>query len=122
MCIRDRVTTFHGYEQLEAKGNVLALYKDGVAVNELREGELGAVVLDHTPFYAESGGQVGDCGSLHSVDGIFAVEDTQKLQANVFGHHGVVRTGTLTVGNGVTAKVDVLARMRICLLYTSRCV
>ena len=105
-------TTFHGYETLEFKANVLALYKDGAPVNELHEGEMGVVVLDHTPFYAESGGQVGDRGALQSVHGIFAVEDTQKIQATVFGHHGVVKTGTLTVGNGVTAKVDVLARSR----------
>ncbi len=105
-------TTFHGYAQLEAKGNVLALYKDGAPVNELLEGELGVVVLDHTPFYAESGGQVGDRGELRSSHGIFAVEDTQKIQAAVFGHHGVVTTGKLTVGNGVAARVDVLARAR----------
>jgi alanyl-tRNA synthetase len=105
-------TAFHGYELLERKVNVLALYKDGVSVNELTEGELGVVVLDNTPFYAESGGQVGDRGVLHSVHGIFAVEDTQKIQASVFGHHGVVKTGKLAVGNGVTAKVDVVARNR----------
>jgi alanyl-tRNA synthetase len=105
-------TTFHGYEGLEAKGNVLALYKDGVAVNELVEGEMGVVVLDETPFYAESGGQVGDRGELRSVHGIFAVEDTQKIQATVFGHHGVVTTGKITVGNGVAAKVDTQARAR----------
>ena len=105
-------TTFHGYDSLETKANVLALYKDGVAVNQLNEGEMGVVVLDDTPFYAESGGQVGDCGVLQSVHGIFAVEDTQKIQAPVFGHHGVVKTGTITVGNGVTARVDVLARTR----------
>jgi alanyl-tRNA synthetase len=105
-------TTFHGYEGLEAKGNVLALYKDGVAVNELSEGDMGVVVLDDTPFYAESGGQVGDRGELRSVHGIFAVEDTQKIQATVFGHHGVVTTGKITVGNGVAAKVDTLARAR----------
>jgi alanyl-tRNA synthetase len=105
-------TAFHGYELLERKGNVLALYKDGVSVDELKEGELGVAVLDNTPFYAESGGQVGDRGVLHSMHGIFAVEDTQKIQASVFGHHGVVKTGKLAVGNGVTAKVDVAARNR----------
>ncbi|BBE51378.1 Alanine--tRNA ligase [Ferriphaselus amnicola] len=103
-------STFHGYETLEHKGNILALYKDGAAVNELNEGDMGVVVLDDTPFYAESGGQVGDRGELRSVHGIFAVEDTQKIQATVFGHHGVVKTGKLTVGNGVNARVDVAAR------------
>ena len=82
-------------------------------MNELNEGDLGVVVLDDTPFYAESGGQVGDCGELRSVHGIFTVEDTQKIQATVFGHHGVVTTGKLTVGNGVQARVDVAARQRI---------
>jgi alanyl-tRNA synthetase len=103
-------TRFHGYELLENRGNVLALYKDGVSVNELSEGEQGVVVLDNTPFYAESGGQVGDSGELRSVHGIFAVEDTQKIQATVFGHHGVVKTGKLSVGNNVNARVDVRAR------------
>jgi len=105
-------TAFHGYDTLEIKGNVLALYKDGVAVNQLNEGEMGVGVLDNTPFYAESGGQVGDRGALQSVHGIFAVEDTQKIQATVFGHHGIVKTGTLSVGNNVSARVDVLARSR----------
>ncbi len=103
-------TTFHGYTLLEEKGNILALYKDGTAVNELLEGEMGVVVLDHTPFYAESGGQVGDRGELRAAAGIFGVEDTQKIQAAVFGHHGVVRTGKLAVGQGVAARVDVAAR------------
>ncbi|MDD2775403.1 MAG: alanine--tRNA ligase [Gallionella sp.] len=106
-------TTFHGYDVLAHQGNILALYKDGTPVNELNEGDLGVVVLDDTPFYAESGGQVGDCGELRSVHGIFTVEDTQKIQATVFGHHGVVTTGKLTVGNGVQARVDVAARQRI---------
>jgi alanyl-tRNA synthetase len=105
-------TAFHGYAMLETKGNVLALYKDGAPVNELAEGDIGVVVLDDTPFYAESGGQCGDRGVLQSVHGIFAVEDTQKIQASVFGHHGIVRTGTMKVGNGVTAKVDLPARAR----------
>ncbi|MBU0752656.1 MAG: alanine--tRNA ligase [Gammaproteobacteria bacterium] len=105
-------TTFHGYDQLESKGTVLALYKDGAPVKALHEGEMGVVVLDHTPFYAESGGQVGDRGELRGPGGILAVEDTQKIQAAVFGHHGVLATGTLKVGDGVTAKVDTLARAR----------
>jgi len=105
-------TTFHGYEMLESKASVLALYRDGVPVNELNEGELGVVVLDDTPFYAESGGQVGDRGELRCVHGIFAVEDTQKIQAAVFGHHGVVKTGKLSVGNSVNARVDMQARAR----------
>ncbi|MDD5330454.1 MAG: alanine--tRNA ligase [Sulfuricella sp.] len=105
-------TTFHGYEKLETKGNVLALYRDGTPVNELQEGETGVVVLDDTPFYAESGGQAGDRGVLQSSHGIFAVEDTQKIQASVFGHHGVVRTGKVSVGNSVAARVDKEARAR----------
>jgi alanyl-tRNA synthetase len=103
-------TTFHGYAALETKGKVLALYKDGAPANELAEGEMGVVVLDDTPFYAESGGQVGDRGELRASGGIFAVEDTQKIQATVFGHHGVVKTGTLKVGADVTAKLDTVAR------------
>ncbi len=103
-------TTFHGYDTLEHKGNILALYKDGTPVNELNEGDIGVVVLDDTPFYAESGGQVGDSGELRSAQAIFAVEDTQKIQATVFGHHGVVKTGKLTVSDAVAAKVDAAAR------------
>jgi alanyl-tRNA synthetase len=105
-------TTFHGYTELETRANILALYKDGAPVNELSEGEVGVVVLDDTPFYAESGGQVGDQGELKGSHGIFAVEDTQKIQASVFGHHGVVKTGKLVVGNGVAARVDSVARGR----------
>jgi alanyl-tRNA synthetase len=105
-------TTFHGYDALEAKATVLALYKDGAPVKELKEGEMGVAVLDHTPFYAESGGQVGDRGELRGPSGILAVEDTQKIQASVFGHHGVLSTGSLKVGDGVTARLDAQARAR----------
>ncbi|WP_296892913.1 alanine--tRNA ligase [Thiobacillus sp.] len=105
-------TTFHGYDTLTHDATVLALYKDGAAVNELKEGELGVVVIDHTPFYAESGGQVGDRGTLQSTNGQFEVEDTQKIQAQVFGHHGVVKTGSLAVGDAVLARVDEDARAR----------
>jgi alanyl-tRNA synthetase len=106
------VTHFHGYEALEFGGQVLALYRDGSPVEQLGEGEIGVVVLDQTPFYAESGGQVGDRGVLQTAQGIFAVEDTQKIQAAVFGHQGVVRTGLIRIGDGVAAKVDVIARAR----------
>ena len=105
-----QATAFHGYTTLEKNALVLALYKDGVAVNQLTEGDLGVVVLDHTPFYAESGGQIGDSGELKSSDGIFAVEDTQKIQAAVFGHHGTLKTGVLNIGDTLTAKVDMRAR------------
>jgi alanyl-tRNA synthetase len=105
-------TTFHGYDTLAHDGTVLALYRDGSAVDELKEGELGVVVLDHTPFYAESGGQAGDRGTMQGANGLFAVEDTQKIQAQVFGHHGVVKTGTLKVGDAVLARVDEIARAR----------
>ena len=103
-------TRFHGYESLQQQGKVLALYKEGVTVQALSEGETGVVVLDDTPFYAESGGQVGDSGELRAAQGIFAVEDTQKIQATVFGHHGVVKTGTLKVGDSINARVDAAAR------------
>ena len=105
-------TTFHGYDTLDFKGKVLALYKEGSPVRELKEGDHGVVVLDETPFYAESGGQVGDRGVIQSTQGIFAVDDTQKIQATVFGHQGVLKTGTLKVGDAVTARVDLLARSR----------
>ena len=105
-------TTFHGYDTLAHDGKILALYKDGTAVPQLNEGELGVVVLDHTPFYAESGGQAGDCGVMQAAAGVFAVEDTLKIQAQVFGHHGVVKTGSLKLGESVAAKVDELARAR----------
>jgi alanyl-tRNA synthetase len=105
-----QATSFHGYEKLETPAKVLALYKDGSPVKSLNEGDLGVVVLDDTPFYAESGGQIGDSGELKSTNGIFEVEDTQKIQAAVFGHHGVLKTGTLSVGDALTAKVNLQAR------------
>jgi len=105
-------TTFHGYDTLTHDATVLALYRDSAAVNELKEGESGVVVLDHTPFYAESGGQVGDRGALQGTQGVLEVEDTQKIQAQVFGHHGVVKTGSLVVGDTLLARVDEDARAR----------
>jgi alanyl-tRNA synthetase len=102
-------SAFQGYEKLETPAKVLALYQDGTPVKELNEGDFGVIVLDQTPFYAESGGQVGDRGEIKGA-GLFAVEDTQKIQAAVFGHHGIVKTGRLAVGQAVTARVDVAAR------------
>lgn len=98
--------TFVGYEQLEAPAKVVALYLDGTAVAELKAGQQGVVVLDTTPFYAESGGQVGDEGVITSGVATFAVSDTQKIKADVFGHHGAVEQGTLAVGDTVTASVN----------------
>ena len=97
---------FVGYEQLQQQSKVVGLYLDGVAVAELKSGQSGVVVLDSTPFYAESGGQVGDQGVLTSGSARFAVADTQKIKADVFGHHGQLETGTLAVGDHVEAVVD----------------
>ncbi len=103
-------TNFRGYDTLETTAKVLALYKDSSPVSRLNEGDQGVVVLDVTPFYAESGGQVGDNGVLKGDNGIFAVEDTQKIQTAVFGHHGILKTGTLNVGDAVKANVDMASR------------
>mgnify|MGYP000560103467 FL=1 len=105
-------TTFHGYDTLARDGVVVALYRDGASVDVLNEGELGVVVLDHTPFYAESGGQVGDRGVLQAAGGQFAVEDTLKIQAQVVGHHGVVKSGAIHAGDTISARVDEDARLR----------
>ena len=108
-------TTFRGYESLSEEGRVIALYKDGARVDALVTGDSGIVVLDRTPFYAESGGQVGDKGEL-SKSGVcltlFTVEDTLKVQPDVFGHHGTVQNGELRVGDIVAAQVDFNARAR----------
>jgi len=101
---------FVGYEQLEASAKVLALYLDGTPVAELKAGQQGVVVLSSTPFYAESGGQVGDEGHISSGSARFAVADTQKIKADVFGHHGVQEQGTLAVGDSVAASVDLALR------------
>jgi alanyl-tRNA synthetase len=97
---------FTGYEHLEEQATVVALYHEGSAVNELKEGQSGIVVLDTTPFYAESGGQVGDQGIIAAEGVQFGVDDTQKIKADVFGHHGTQTQGTLKVGDKVKASVD----------------
>ena len=108
-------TRFRGYETTSGEGRVVALYRDGAAVDSLSGGELGVVVLDRTPFYAESGGQVGDRGELSRMGAcltLFAVTDTQKIQPDVFGHIGEMKTGELRVGETVAANVDLDARAR----------
>ncbi len=98
--------SFVGYERLEAPGKVVALYLDGTPVADLKAGQQGVVVLDTTPFYAESGGQVGDEGVITSGSARFAVGDTQKIKSDVFGHHGSMEQGTLAVGDTVSASVN----------------
>ncbi len=109
---RGGATEFMGYETLHLEARIVALYREGQEVSALEAGERGVAVLDRTPFYAESGGQVGDCGELVTSHGTFAVGDTQKIQAQVFGHHGQVQTGRIQVGDQVDARVDTLARQR----------
>lgn len=103
-------TQFVGYEQLTQTSKVIALYVDGSPVQSVALGQHAIVVLDSTPFYAEAGGQAGDSGVLESVYGAdavrFEVQDTQKIQANVFGHHGILSQGLLTVGDTLNAQVD----------------
>ncbi|ENX8584790.1 alanine--tRNA ligase [Neisseria gonorrhoeae] len=99
-------TEFKGYSERQTESKVLALYKDGGQVVELNESDSGAVVIDFTPFYAESGGQVGDVGYIFAGENRFEVRDTQKIKAAVFGQFGVQTSGRLKVGDSVTAKVD----------------
>jgi len=103
-------TEFHGYETQALPGKVVALYREGTKVPALKSGESGTVVLDRTPFYAEAGGQVGDRGELVGSGGTFEVGDTQKIQSEVYGHQGTLKTGTLKVGDRVEARVDTTLR------------
>ncbi|SFL80815.1 alanine--tRNA ligase [Rugamonas rubra] len=104
--------TFVGYDQLAHDSKIVALYADGAPVEQLNAGQVGIVVLDTTPFYAESGGQMGDQGVLSTAGAKFEVEDTLKIQADVFGHHGVLAAGSLKVGDAVAAQVDEAVRAR----------
>jgi alanyl-tRNA synthetase len=106
-------TTFHGYEEaIFDDAKIVALYVDGTAVDEVQHGQQAVVVLDHTPFYAESGGQVGDTGVLANASVRFKVADTLKVQADVIGHHGELEQGTLKVGDVVKAEIDAVRRAR----------
>ena len=97
---------FTGYTQLAESTKIVALYAEGTPVSVLNAGESGVIVLESTPFYAESGGQVGDQGVISAGSSRFAVQDTQKIKADVFGHHGVLAEGSLKVGDAVQAQVD----------------
>ncbi|WP_410497904.1 alanine--tRNA ligase [Chitinibacter sp. S2-10] len=100
---------FHGYTESSRAAKVIALYKGSEQVQQLNDGDDGVVVLDHTPFYAESGGQAGDVGVIAG-SGVFNVTDTQKIKADVFGHQGQIISGSLKVGDAVTASIDIAKR------------
>ena len=107
----DRPTEFTGYSQASGQAEILALYLDGKPVDTLTEGQQGLVILDTTPFYAESGGQVGDCGQLLGKTQRFDVQDTTKA-GEAFAHHGLVAEGAFKVGEQITAQVDTGVRER----------
>jgi alanyl-tRNA synthetase len=108
---KGKPTQFHGYDTLKHVGaKVSALYVDGSAVTSVKAGDVAVIVLDNTPFYAESGGQVGDKGELRNETVRFAVEDTFKIQADVFGHQGELLEGELKVGDALNALVDIKQR------------
>ena len=101
---------FTGYGLLEESSKIIAIYADGISVAALKAGQNGVVVMDSTPFYAESGGQAGDEGELVSGSARFAVSDTLRIKADVFGHHGALEEGTLAVGDHVNARVNAAVR------------
>ena len=106
-------TAFHGYDHLTHDGaKVTAVYVDGTSVASAKAGDDAVIVLDHTPFYAESGGQAGDTGELRNATSLVLVEDTIKVQAAVFGHHGRVVEGEVRVGDMLNARVDAERRLR----------
>ncbi|MBF5373429.1 alanine--tRNA ligase [Escherichia coli] len=114
----DSASEFKGYDHLELNGKVTALFVDGKAVDAINAGQEGVVVLDQTPFYAESGGQVGDKGELKGANFSFAVEDTQKY-GQAIGHIGKLAAGSLKVGDAVQADVDEARRARIRLNHSA---
>jgi len=114
----DGVTQFSGYEHLQRHSKVVALFVEGQPVNEIQEGVNAIVVLDDTPFYGESGGQVGDKGILKTAAGVFSVSDTQKY-GKAIGHQGSLSSGKLSVGDSVEAEVDMARRDRIRLNHSA---
>jgi alanyl-tRNA synthetase len=103
-------TQFTGYDTLTDTAKILALYVSGVSVKDITAGQEATIVLDRSPFYAESGGQAGDVGLIESSAASFAVSDTQKVQPDVFGHHGKLATGKLAVGDAIKATVNTNVR------------
>ena len=103
-------TQFTGYDNLTDIAKILALYVNGESVKEIAAGQEATIVLDRSPFYAESGGQAGDVGLIESSSASFAVSDTQKVQPDVFGHHGKLATGKLAVGDAIKATVNTNVR------------
>ncbi|WP_316369704.1 alanine--tRNA ligase [Candidatus Thiodiazotropha sp. CDECU1] len=112
-------THFSGYDHLEDRGTVVAILHDGETVNALQQGESGMVFLDHTPFYAESGGQVGDQGVLEGDGLLFEVEDTQKQGGEQFAHIGKLEEGVLAVGDKVTGQVNAYTRLATALNHSA---
>ncbi|WP_296493330.1 alanine--tRNA ligase [Rhodoferax sp.] len=102
---------FVGYDQLTASTEVVAIYVDGASTTDIKAGQNGVLVLATTPFYSESGGQVGDAGAVFCDHALFEVQDTQKIKADVFGHHGTLAAGALKVGDTVTAHVNTSLRL-----------
>ncbi|HUN92554.1 MAG TPA: alanine--tRNA ligase [Burkholderiaceae bacterium] len=112
-------TRFVGYDAMQADARVVGLYVDGTPVSEARVGQKVIVVLDTTPFYAESGGQVGDTGEISGPGGTLRVGDTQKIQADVVGHHGEIVAGSIEFGDRVVARVDAARRTRSMLNHSA---
>ncbi len=115
----DAETLFTGYGQLEGEGSVVALVRDGESVESLAQGESGMVILDQTPFYAESGGQVGDQGVLEANGVLFEVDDTRKQAGSVFAHIGKLEEGELRIGDTVNAQVNDFTRQATALNHSA---
>ncbi|MCU7874698.1 MAG: alanine--tRNA ligase [Candidatus Thiodiazotropha sp. (ex Lucinoma borealis)] len=112
-------TQFYGYDSLEDQADIVAILRDGESVETLHQGESGMIFLDHTPFYAESGGQVGDMGTLEGKGVFFEVEDTRKQSGELFAHIGKLEEGNLSVGETVTAQVNAYTRQATALNHSA---
>ncbi|GMR06504.1 MAG: alanine--tRNA ligase [Gammaproteobacteria bacterium] len=112
-------TEFTGYIQLEGTANITAIYQDNDAVREIKEGDSAVIILDKTPFYAESGGQAGDTGQLLAGKAIFDIEDTKKLNRNIFGHIGRLRSGVLKVNSPAIVEVNAELRQETALNHSA---